>query len=59
MVEKANLEDTVFQAHGQRLHSLDSRNGLGQRLVVLGVHSGKELERQRAGLGLEKLCNVK
>ena len=43
-VEKANLEDTVCRARGQRLHSIDSRDPLSQRLVVLGVFSGKEVE---------------
>jgi len=55
-VEKANTEDTVFQVHGQRQHSLDLRNRRDPRLVALGVVSGKEVERQTwvesRGLGL-------
>lgn len=43
LVEKANL-DTVCQAHGQRLHSLDLQDPLDQRVVLLGVVSGKKVE---------------
>lgn len=43
LVEKANL-DTVCQAHGQRLRSIDLLNRLSQRVIVLGVLSGKEVE---------------
>ena len=43
-VEKANLEDTVSQAHGRRLRALDSRDPLSQQVVALGVVSGNAVE---------------
>lgn len=48
-VAKANLQDTVCQARGRRLHTLDSRDPLSQRLVVLGVVGGKQVEKQDMG----------